>query len=192
MPPPAPLATPAQLGALLQQTISSTDPSALQLLAQASGVIRRYLDLTVTQVLGDVELGTPEDGVVFLRESPVTNVSLVEVQDPWTGVWSTVPSTAYKASLRLGTVSQGLVNTAGVRWPTDEESWRITYDHGFETVPDDLMGVCVGVASRFYSVPAGVDAERIGNRQVKYSLTADDLNALERLTLDGYRWGKLA
>ena len=192
MPTLAPLATPAMLGNYLQQTISGTDPVAVQLLAQSSAVIRRYLDMTVTQVSAGVELRTPRNGEVFLKEAPATAVSLLEVRDPWTGAWSTVPTTAYNVDLEEGIIARGFINTTGVRWPTDDKSWRVTYDHGFATVPDDIAGVCVGVAARFYSTPAGIDMERTGLRQVKYSLTTDAFNDLEKIVLDGFKWARVA
>ena len=186
---PAPLATPAQLGNYLQQDISDTDPVAIQLLAEASAVIRRYLDQTVTPVAGDVEECTPLSGKVFLKEVPVKAVSLVEIYDWQTG-WSTVDPTAYKASLKRGTITPN--PHAFVQWPCGEDSWRVTYDHGYDEVPDDIQGVAVSLAARFYATPAGVDMERTGQRQIKYSLTADDLTAIERLTLDSIRIVRVA
>ncbi|MFH5879762.1 hypothetical protein [Arthrobacter sp. NA-172] len=190
MPAPAPLATPAQLGNFLQQTIADTDPVALQLLAEASAVIRRYLDQTVTVVTGDVELCTPLSGKVFLSQWPVNAVSLVEIYDWQSGAWSTVSASAYRPLLSRGMIKPNPY--AFVQWPCGEDSWRVTYDHGYVTVPDDIQGVAVSMAARFYATPTGVDMERTGMRQIKYSLTADDLNAIERITLDGIRFARIA
>jgi hypothetical protein len=184
---PPPLATPAQLGNFLQQTIDPADPVALQLLAQASALIRRYMDMTVTAVAGDVERCSPVGNSVFLKEAPITAISQLELLDPWAGTWTTVQTTDYDYDLDTGEVYRGYVNNTGVRWPTDRRSWRVTYDHGFATVPDDIAGVCYGVAARFYTTPAGIDSERTGQRQVKYDLRNDDFTALERMILDGYR-----
>jgi triacylglycerol esterase/lipase EstA (alpha/beta hydrolase family) len=182
------LATPAQLGNFLQQTIAPDDPVALQLLGLASGLIRRYLGQAVTAVAGDVELRTPEAGSVFLKEGPVTAVSLVEVLDPNTNLWTATATTDYGVDFETGEVYRTFASNSDLFWwPTDRNSWRVTYDHGFETVPDDIAGVCYGLAARFYSTPAGIDQERTGQRQVKYSLTNDDFNPLELMVLDSYR-----
>ena len=189
MPAPAPLATPAQLGAFLQQAIANTDATALQLLAQASAIIRKYLDQTVTPVSADLEYVTPLSGKVFLSQSPVIAVSKVETFDWRSGTWATADSSTYRVSLKRGTVTP--LPTFGP-YPCDEDSWRITYDHGFTEIPDDLSGVCVTVAARFYATPAGIDMERTGQRQVKYSLTTDDFNDLEKVVLDGIRIPRVA
>lgn len=182
-----PLATPAQLGNFLQETIASDDPVAIQYLADASAVIRDYLDMTVTAVSGDVETRTPLSGSVFLKESPIKAITLLEVLDTWSDVWQPVLTSDYRYDLETGEVWRNYRNHSGIRWSDERKSWRVTYDHGFDTVPDDLARVCYSLAGRFYATPAGVDQERQGQRQVKYSLTADDLNSLERLTLDRYK-----
>lgn len=189
-----PLATPAQLGNFLQQTIAANDPVALELLAQASAVIRLYLGQTVTAVTGDVELCTPYGGSVFLKQSPVTAVTLVEVKDYSTGLWTAAASTDWDMDPDIGEIWPDPTSQSNTIswWPSTRNSWRVTYDHGFATVPDDIAGVCYGLAARFYATPAGIDSERTGQRQIKYSLTADDFNPLEKLVLDGYRFARVA
>lgn len=178
-----PLATVAQLAATLQVTLAPDDPAALLQLATAAGKIRDYLQQDITAVAGDVVELDPLDGAyVELPQIPVTAVTLVETYSSDTGLWTTADPKTYTVSKRLGMIAAkpGL----GVNWPTDPETWRVTYDHGFTTVPDSLQGVCAAVAARAYASPAGVDLERIGGYQAKYS--ADDFSKTEISTLSKY------
>lgn len=185
------LASVEELAAYSQQSIDPDDPAALFLLKVASGMIRTYLGQTVTFVENDVEYVDPVNGsFATLSEMPVASVALVEVSHDGGLTWTAVPPTAYKVSRRTGTIS--VRHGGGVRWPTDEESWRVTYSHGYEAVPPELAGVCCGLAARYYSTPVAVDMERIGQRQVKYNIEANGFSPLESLALDGVRLARVA
>lgn len=189
---PGPLATVDDLGHYMQQTIAADDPTATFLLLVASGMIRAYLGgQTITQVIDDVEYVDPVNGsFAALSQLPVTAVSLVEVTNDGGTTWAPVPATAYKLSRKAGTLSTRWAS--GVRWPTDEESWRVTYTHGYESVPAEIVGVCCGLAARYYSTPIAVDMERIGQRQVKYAIESDGFSPMESIALAAYKLGKLA
>jgi hypothetical protein len=182
----ADLATVQELAAFAQQSIASNDATAVFLLKVASGMIRRELDQTITLVEGDVEYVDPVGGVLAaLRELPVLSVSKVEVSSDGGSTWSVAPPSSYKVSRRTGTISARPGST--VRWPTDEESWRVTYSHGYAAVPPELAGVCWGLAARYYSTPLAVDMERVGQRQVKYNIEAEGFSALESMVLSAFR-----
>lgn len=179
----APLATPTQLGFYLQETVAEDDPSALLYLDIASGMVRDYLQLILDPVADEVVALDPIDGsYVFLPELPVTSVSLLETFDGTT--WSTVDPANYTVSTRLGIIA-GLPNQ-GVLWPSKPGTWRVTYSHGYATLPSSILGVVLGVAARAYSTPAGVDLERIGGYQAKYSMEADGFSPIEKKALARY------
>lgn len=185
----ADLATVDDLNSFSQLALSPADPSAAYLLKVASGMIRRYLEQDITQTVNDVELCDPVGSVVFLRQLPVQSVSLVETSTD--GVtWTTVDPANYTVSKRQGIVAAK--PWTGVQWGADPESWRVTYSHGYATVPDEINGVCCSIAARFYSTPAGIDMERTGQRQVKYSLEAEGLDPMERLVLSAFRNPRIA
>lgn len=183
------LATVAQLSNYMQSSpaLAPTDPTAMQLITMVSGLIRSYTGQQLTAVTGDVELCDPHSRMVFLREFPVNAVSKVEVYDVYSNLWKIADPTTYTVSLRRGTIKTNPVMPLGFYWPTDDETWRVTYDHGYAVVPDDLAGICCSVAARIYGTPVGIDMERIGQRQVKYSLTADAFNPLEIGVMTRYR-----
>lgn len=185
------LATVDELAAYSQQPIAADDAAAVFLLKVASGMIRAYLDQTVTFVQDDVEYVDPVNAsFVALKELPVVAVTQVEISSDGGLTWTSVPAGAYKVSRRTGTITvrQG----SSVRWPDDEESWRVTYSHGYQSVPAELSGVCCGLAARYYSTPVAVDMERVGQRQVKYNIEAAGFTALESMALAAYRMARSA
>lgn len=179
-----PLATVDQLGAYLQQAFAPGDQSALLVLQIASSIIRDYLQQEITPVAGDVVVLDPINSEGFLPELPVTAVTLFETYDRQTATWSTADPTTYGVSTRLGIVTA--FGDAGIAWPADAATWRVTYDHGYATVPDGLMGVCVSLAARIYVTEDGIDLERIGGYQVKYQSDADGFSPLQMKVLGRY------
>lgn len=187
----ADLATVADLNNFSQLALDPADPSAAYLLKVASGMIRRYLEQDITQTLNDVEYADPVNGqMVLLRQLPVQSVSLVETSTDGGVTWSTVDPANYTVSKRTGIVAAK--PWTGIGWGSDPESWRVTYSHGYETVPDEINAACCSIAARFYSTPAGIDMERTGQRQVKYNLEAEGLGPMERLVLSAFRNPRIA
>lgn len=183
------LTTPTQLGAFLQETIAADDASAVLYLSIASGMVRDYLHQQITAVADDVILVDPIDGSYgLLPELPISDVSLVETSDGTT--WTTVDPSAYTVSKRLGMIAAK--PDTGVQWPSEPESWRVTYSHGFATVPDSIVGVVLGVAARAYATPVGVDLEHVGGYQVKYQIESAGFSPLEKIALDHYKLPRIA
>lgn len=180
------LASVVDLNNFSQLAIDPADTSAAFLLKVASGMVRRYLQQDVTATVGDMEYCDPVAGGVLLSQLPVSAVTKVETS--LDGVtWTVADPATYVVSRRLG-----IVSALSGSWPSRPESWRVTYSHGFDDVPDEIKGVVCSVAARFYSTPSGIDMERTGQRQVKYNLETAGLNAMERLILDGFRIPRVA
>ena len=180
------LATPAQLGSLLKETIADADASALLILDIASGMVRDFLQQQLDAVTADVALLDPVNGsngvLILLPELPVTAVTLVETFDGT--VWTTADPLTYSVSKRLGIIS--VLPYTGVQWPYLPETWRVTYSHGYTVIPMTIVGKVVGVAARAYASPAGVDMERIGGYQVKYSMETGGFTPSEEKALARY------
>lgn len=183
------LATVDQLAAFMQlPSLASDDPTATLLLDIASDMVRdklkQQLDATTDDV---VELDPINGATIRLPELPVTNVTLVEYLDSTVtpAVWTTADPSTYTVSRKTGMIT--VKPWSGVCWPTDPESWRVTYTHGFTTLPSSLLGVVLGVAARAYASPASIEQERLGGYQVKYAVEAAGFSALELQTLNTYR-----
>ena len=181
------LATPAQLGAFMQQPLADTDATALLLLSIASDMVRDFLQQQLDVVAGDVVVLDPINGAtVVLPEMPVTAVTLLETFDNTVtpGVWTTADPTTYTFSKRIGIVAA--LPGKGVRWPYLPETWRVTYNHGYAVMPTTIVGKVLGVAARAYASPAGVDMEKIGGYQVKYSMETGGFTRSEEKALARY------
>ena len=189
----ASLATPAQLGAFLQQPLTDTDATALLLLDIASGMVRDFLQAKLDLVTNEVVILDPVNGVyLFLPELPVISVTLLETFDATLAVpaWVMADPLTYMVSTRMGVIA-AIPNT-GVKWPSAPGTWRVTYTHGFATIPMTIVGTVLGAAARAYSSPAGVDMERIGGYQVKYSMETGGFTPSEKKALGRYVNPRLA
>lgn len=184
----AALASVAELGAYLKQPLAEDDVTAVMFLDAASDTVRDYLDQILDVVTDDVVvLDPPRGGVLFLPEMPVAAVSKVETLIR--GVWTIVDPGSYVVSARTGSIAATLSAGVGRWW---DAPWRVTYTHGFVTVPSSLKGVVLGVAGRAYATEVGVDSERIGGYQVKYAVEKTGFSPLELATLNRYRVARVA
>lgn len=180
------LATVAQLASYLQVTLADDDPTGTLMLSIASGMVRDYLHQALDSVLADVVVLDPINGAyVVLPELPVTGFNQLELLDEDGVTWNVADPTTYTVSTRLGMIAGQ--PGCGVFWPSLPGTWRVTYSHGFATLPDSLLGVVLGVAARACNSPAAIDLERIGAYQVKYAVEADGFSAIELSTLNSYR-----
>jgi hypothetical protein len=185
----ASLATVSQLSAYLQQPLADNDPSGALMLQIASGMVRDYLHSTLDYVQNDVVVCDPIDGsYVLLNELPIESVSKLETFDGTT--WTIMAPSSYTVSTRIGMIS-GLPGL-GITWPTKPGTWRVTYTHGFQTIPDTIQGVVLGVAARNYSSPASISSESLGGYSVKYEKQADGFTPLEKLALNRYVHPRIA
>lgn len=78
-------------------------------------------------------------------------------------------------------------NCSGWRpvWPMGRQNVKVTYDHGFTTVPRSVWEVAVSLASRLI-VQGVVQSETVGDVQIGYGMSADDLTVNELRILRGY------
>ena len=178
------LATPEQLGSFLQQPIAVDDPTALLMLDIASGMVRDYLQTDLDHTVDDVHVLDPEEGAfVTLGESPILEISKLEIYDGTT--WTVVPKTEYVASPRLGIVSA--VKTSMITFPKRPETWRVTFTHGFETIPPTIVGVVLGIAARFFTAPDGITSESLGGYSVSYAGPGEGFTKMEQTALARYK-----
>lgn len=183
---PSDLITVAELAEYTQLPLLDTDQSALFLIKVASNMVRDYLHQDLYFVASDIAYCDPLNGqVVLLEQLPVVRVVQVEYTADSGVTWVVAPAGSYTVSRRTGVVAAKPFS--GTPWPSDPESWRITYDHGFNPIPDTIKGVVCEVAGRIYASPIGVDLERIGQRQVKYAVETEGLSPLMQVALDHYK-----
>lgn len=173
-----PLATVEDLAVRLGRELTDDEETQMEaLLADVSAAIRAYTGQEITAgTSSDVRLKTRGDQV-RLPQRPVTAVGSVDSMAA-----ETLGFTWYAGD----TITLDAIDTVG--WVD------VTYDHGYDEVPPDLIAVACNIAMRAFGTPTeqtGMQSESIGT----YSYTiggaaaAGALGVLadERAVLDNYR-----
>jgi hypothetical protein len=123
--------------------------SAQRAIAEATEAIKNYCHQVIERVTDDVvTLDCAGGAKLFLPELPVISVASV-VEDGET----LVVTDDYK----LG--QHGILYRIGDLWAEGIQIVTVTYTHGYVTLPDDIVGVCVRAAARAYQ--AGLRAAEL-------------------------------
>lgn len=155
----ADFATEAELENLTGQTIDTA--RATILLSLASAAVRDAAGITIDQATTtDQVLDGPGGTELVLPEWPVTAVaSIVEIDTDGTETTLRGPaddSPEYRWS------RSGVVVRYGT-WPCRPRSIKVTYTHGFSTVPDGIKRATLLAAARGLASPTGYASESIGD-----------------------------
>jgi hypothetical protein len=136
-----------------QTDFEPTDVFALRALESASSYIRAALGQTISLVLDDVVTldGMGRDGLV-LPQYPVVEVTDVALLAPPDDPTVLVVGDWYVDSAGI------LWRSPGTSWPNLWPGWgwpqwgriQVTYDHGYEVIPDECITLTLLVASRLY------------------------------------------
>lgn len=184
------LATITQLEAITGTTVENTRAQAL--LDAASAIVRRYLGQTITRVENDVATLTYDRGRLILPERPADRPTLVTGPD---GGW-TIPASAWTwngGGELLFLMPSQVANGPNYRLNTAARSVTVTYSHGYEETPADIVLVVCQMVDRVLNGVApdtpGMLSGAIDDFQYKLvqatgslGLTADD-----RAILNSYR-----
>jgi len=143
---------------------------AAGMFARASARVRGYVRQQITAGTSTITVRGP---VVLLPERPVTAITSIidEVTDP------DVPYT-------LEVDEWELRNGGVLETPKFGGNLEVTYEHGFATLPDELIELVCGVAARLSDVnpaaAAGVQQETGGSESVTFGF--DSYNAISELS----------
>lgn len=188
------LAVAADLAALIQDTTYTT-AALSQALTVASSEIRAYTGQQFDATSDVVVVSPQSGGVVFLPQIPVQSVTQVEIfiPDPVTGIqgWAMVDPSYYRSNSH-GTVylTQWLPT-----WPNGWDTVRVTYSHGYSTIPDELRDLCLSLAARWLDNPYQDSATRAGAVSTDYiSRSSKDLTLRdhEKATLSRFTLHEVA
>lgn len=172
-------ASPASLG------VTATDDMITIAVAAASNILRRLANgQTISQLSETITLDGHGVRTIYLPEQPVTDVSAVSVDGTdW------VECTDYAVDLPTGSVIAKAAQN--YRFPYGPGRIQITYTHGYETVPDDVVQVVYRIARRLITSPDGahISEESLGGYRVsyydrgatEYGLTDVELSVVEDL-----------
>lgn len=163
----------ADVEAFLQVEISTATQiaSAERALAEATAAIKNYCRQEIEQVEDDeITLDSPGGTRLYLPELPVTAVASVVEDDE---------ALTVDDDYKLG--QHGILHRVSASWKSGIQIITVTYTHGYATIPDDIVAVCVRAASRAYQmglraaddsgVP-GVSSKALGDFSVSYASAA--------------------
>lgn len=141
----------ADLEAFLQIEIGAERRAAAERAIEgASAAIQNYCHQTLELIADDTLTLDCNGGTrLFLPELPVVKVAGV-VEDGE----ALVAGDDYK----LG--QHGILHRIGRNWLAGIQIITVTYTHGYATLPDDIVAVCIRAAARAYQ--AGLRAEEMG------------------------------
>lgn len=167
----------------------TTDPAALQAVDFACDVCRNWTGKTYNAgTTTETFDGTGVDSL-RLTETPVTAVTAVTVSDGATPpAWTTAGTLDYALN---GNGILYVTNTAGTAtfgsvWPVGRQNIRVAYQHGFTSVPREVRGVALSLASRFL-VQGPALFESLGDVNVRYAAASTELTPTEQLYLYRHR-----
>lgn len=181
------LATTDQLEDRMGVSIDQT--RALAVLADASAAVVAYSGQTFHRATTTVTVRVPPSRVVRLGQRPVHSVDTVtDLNDN--------PLLFEFDGVDRVTVARNLDTFACEPWPTAVRAVKVTYDHGYDTIPGDVVAVVCQVAGRAYGVTpqdSGFADERLGDYSsgVRAAAASGALGLLlpERAVLDRYSSG---
>jgi hypothetical protein len=179
----------AAVGQLTDRMAVTPDLTRAQrALVDASAAVRAYCGQEFSRSITTTRLRLT-NGVIRLPQRPVNDVTDVAGADG--AVVSFTWDGAQRVYLNTGVEVAPLLPYTPVQMASLVD---VTYDHGYDTVPDDIVAVVCNVAARAMGSPpedAGVATESITN----YSVTTGPVGAAgpvglfeqERMILDRYR-----
>ena len=90
--------------------------------------------------------------------------------------------------LLYDTSGQPGVNVAAVpTWPALPKGLRVTYTHGFQTVPQPLVDAVIRAAGTYLSNPFGNTRRKTGDTEFDSAVTLIQSGGLDEITLSKYR-----
>lgn len=165
-------------------------------LSWATSVIEAYCKHSFGLVTDETVVISPHGGSGLLPNFPVVQVTLVEGYLPDGQGMAWKPMTNYWLVADTGE----LFNTIGLpgvpwnpfSWPWLPGSLRVTYDHGYEVIPNDLRDVCARLAGQYLENPELFVERRVGDMEGRFSGSAGVVfGPMDKVVLDKYSDGVL-
>ena len=147
----------------------------------AEAEVQAYCDrVSIVQQADDVlALSGLRTAELELPGGPVSAVSSVEVDGEPVDGWALVGDVLLRSTSRL------------VVWGSPYATLTVTYTHGYEEAPAEVVAAVLLVAARTFEVPAGVRSEQLGAESVTYAPTESGLTQQERSLLRRFHRGAM-
>jgi hypothetical protein len=174
---------PADLFTFMGYPADPSDPDVARaeaMINAAEGMVRGRARQQLDYLAGDVVVLDPQGLAVQLPELPVQNVDTLSVWvvDPATlvGSWQVYDPSQWNWS------SDGVVTaTWSTWWPSQPRTVQVTYDHGYTTIPSELITVTLSLAARLASNPLHLQGQATGgiSQRFEHSSKGDFLLDIE-------------
>jgi len=171
-------------------------PSVTRALSEAQTFVESYCNRTFDLVTGETVYVSPQRyRSAQLPQYPVVNVTSVQgLLPPTTGsgglVWTDLPNFRFDADTGLiydTTGEPGVTWTLCLSWPWLPFSLKVTYDHGYTTVPQALVDVACRLARQFLENPTSQMARKVGDTEDRFAGSKGVvLNQLDEIVLGRY------
>lgn len=153
------------------------------LLDRASQKIRAWSRLEFTQQLGDVKVLRIVKSTIRLPQRPVTAVSKVQLigfdgvlRYPVPFQWDGLDKILFYADYQVLNLPEILLNA-------NTTTAEVTYDHGYATIPDDVVDKTVELVIRCLMAPLAPGVQSVQTGPMGYRIAAG-YGALPVLTAD--------
>ena len=179
-----PLAQQSDVTSALGRALTTDEEGRVDfLLNRASQKIRAWAKLNFTQVLGDTRVLRIVNSKVTLPERPVTAVSKVQLVG-FDGVlryavpyqWDGLNTVLFYSDMQV-------LNLPEILLDANTTTAEVTYDHGFEQVPDDVVDKCAEMVVRCLMAPLAPGVQSVQTGPMGYRIAAG-FGALPVLTDD--------
>lgn len=182
-------------------------PSVTQALSWAQSFVEDYCNRGsggFDLVTSDVVLCDPKPyHRAMLPHVPVVNVTTVEGYLPSTTAsamaWTALTNYGFDADTGRIWDTTGLPGTTisfGPSWPWLPQSLRVTYDHGYATIPQDLINCACRFTQQYLENPSLLLQRGIGQLNDRFAGNTGDvgivINAFDQRIMDRYTFISIA
>lgn len=181
----------SQMPSFLKGAWPDADVSAA--LSWASSAVEAYCERDFTYAVNDVVLVDPFPvrRSAQLPNPPVISVSNVEAymrDNTGSTAWQELTNYAWTPDgLLYDTSGQPGVNVPAVpSWPTLPKGLRVTYTHGFQTVPQPLVDAVIKAAGSYLANPFAMTQRKVGDVESSWGGKIQP-NVLDETLLAKYR-----
>jgi hypothetical protein len=155
------------------------DPSVAQALSLAQSAVVNYCNQTFDLITSDVVYLDPKPRrTALLPQVPVANIdSVMGLLPPSSSTesgltWTTLTNYRFVSDTGLlydTTGEPGVIWPIGPSWPWLPGSLQVTYDHGWSTVPQDVVNVACGLAQQYLENPVWQLQRRVGDIEDRFA-----------------------
>lgn len=179
-------------------------PSVTQALSWAQSFVEAYCNRKFDLITGETVFIDPAPyRSALLPSIPVVSVTSVQgllpSQTSGGMVWTTLTQFAFVAETGLlydTTGEPGTVTNFGPSWPGLPGGLRVVYDHGYSTVPQELVNSACRFAQQYLENPALLLQREIGSFNERYAGNTGGvgivINQFDERILDRYTLISLA